>query len=152
MSTKYYDKETDTLIPIAGVGNFPCDYGTKEEFETKKNSLPDGTVFTTTDEFVEGHDTGHATTKKYTKTTVANEIYYETAPSDGYFGVTANAQVSTALAVLYILDDSNNRLCGFETVCGTNNYGACNMYVKKGQKVEIKTVNTHGSYTFVPLF
>lgn len=53
MSTNYYDAENNKLIPIAGKGDFPADYGTKEEFESKKDSLPDGTVFTTTDEFVE---------------------------------------------------------------------------------------------------
>lgn len=34
-----------------GGGKFPADFGTKAEFEEKKYSLPDGTVFTTTDEF-----------------------------------------------------------------------------------------------------
>ncbi|MCQ2576535.1 MAG: hypothetical protein MJ162_07305 [Treponema sp.] len=53
MSTNYYDAENNKLIPIAGKGDFPADYGTKEEFESKKDSLPDGTVFTTTDEFVD---------------------------------------------------------------------------------------------------
>ena len=51
MSTNYYDAENNKLIPIAGIGKFPADYGTKAEFETKKDSLPVGTVFTTTDEF-----------------------------------------------------------------------------------------------------
>lgn len=54
MSTNYYDKETDTLIPIAGIGKFPADYGTRAEFEAKKDDLPVGTVFTTTDEFEQG--------------------------------------------------------------------------------------------------
>lgn len=34
-----------------GGGKFPADFGTKAEFETKKDLLPAGTVFTTTDEF-----------------------------------------------------------------------------------------------------
>ena len=34
-----------------GGGKFPADFGTKAEFEEKKDSLPIGTVFTTTDEF-----------------------------------------------------------------------------------------------------
>lgn len=34
-----------------GGGKFPADFGTKAEFEKKKDSLPIGTVFTTTDEF-----------------------------------------------------------------------------------------------------
>lgn len=34
-----------------GGGKFPADFGTRAEFEEKKDSLPTGTVFTTTDEF-----------------------------------------------------------------------------------------------------
>ena len=34
-----------------GVGKFPADFGTRAEFETKKDNLHVGTVFTTTDEF-----------------------------------------------------------------------------------------------------
>lgn len=38
-------------VVVAGTGKFPADFGTKAEFEEKKDSLPVGTVFTTTDEF-----------------------------------------------------------------------------------------------------
>lgn len=61
MSTNYYDAENNKLIPIAGKGDFPADYGTKAEFETKKDSLPDGTVFTTTDEFVDAYTENYST-------------------------------------------------------------------------------------------
>lgn len=48
--------ENGDLIPIAGFGKYPAEFGTKAEFDAKKNSLPVGTVFTTTDEFIEGGD------------------------------------------------------------------------------------------------
>lgn len=51
MSVNIYDKSTDTLNKVAGGGIFPCDFGTRAEFEAKKDDLPVGTVFTTTDEF-----------------------------------------------------------------------------------------------------
>ncbi len=64
MSTNYYDAENNKLIPIAGIGKFPADYGTKAEFETKKDSLPVGTVFTTTDEFEDFLDDESVSDKK----------------------------------------------------------------------------------------
>lgn len=49
-----YIKENGTWVKIGGVEKYPADFGTRVEFEAKKDSLPVGTVFTTTDEFEEG--------------------------------------------------------------------------------------------------
>lgn len=53
MSLNLYDSETKELKLVAGVSKFPAEMGTRAEFEAKKDSLPVGTVFTTTDEFEE---------------------------------------------------------------------------------------------------
>ena len=49
-----YIKDNGEWKKIGGVEKYPADFGTRAEFEAKKDDLPVGTVFTTTDEFEEG--------------------------------------------------------------------------------------------------
>lgn len=75
-SYNLYDKETKTLIPIAGVEKFPAQTGTRAEFEAKKDLLPAGTVFTTTDEFEEtGEKMFYSTEETFT-----NKIWIDGKP------------------------------------------------------------------------
>lgn len=48
-----YIKDNGEWKKIGGVEKYPADFGTRAEFEAKKDDLPVGTVFTTTDEFEE---------------------------------------------------------------------------------------------------
>ncbi|MCQ2576534.1 MAG: hypothetical protein MJ162_07300 [Treponema sp.] len=51
-----YIKDNGEWKKIGGVEKYPADFGTRAEFDAKKDDLPVGTVFTTTDEFIEGGD------------------------------------------------------------------------------------------------
>lgn len=102
MSSNFYDKETDTLIPIAGIGKFPADYGTKEEFETKKDSLPDGTVFTTTDEFVDAYTENYSTDEKVIGTWIdGRHVYSKTFSSTSW---TPNTELLNDVDVIVSFD------------------------------------------------
>lgn len=46
-----YIKDNGEWKKIGGVEKYPAEFGTRAEFEERKNSLSVGTVFTTTDEF-----------------------------------------------------------------------------------------------------
>ena len=138
MSYNLYDKETKKLTPIAGKGDFPCDYGTKEEFNEKKDSLPDGTVFTTTDEFVEGGGGGgipdYANRKEILKA-----LGSYTVKEDGFVGSLVTGASSE---IIYNID-------GFSV---SNNAHAMGMVVPvaKGSVVTVTYIVGNSSLLFMP--
>lgn len=86
-----YIKDNGEWKKIGGVEKYPAEFGTRAEFEAKKDDLPVGTVFTTTDEFEEGEKDIYSTEEvKTNKVWVDGKPIYRRVVSFPSMDITPN--------------------------------------------------------------